>query len=382
MNNNTACILTQEYRRGATWIYSEELAKSIIKQSSWNPVLVTALRDEVLTPKPTKSDVKIEFIKTISSRFFYSSSYWRGTNSVLNSINPSIIHGNLPMLSTRKIKTKTPRIETVHTTFFGEQRSIIAQPSATLNWVERRLLVAYPLLRRIENKLMKQADHLIAVSKPIKQEIVENYPIEESKITVVPNGVDTTKYTKDEKCIYEKKEGEFVLGFLGRMMIRKGSEMLIPLLKEVKNKNPNIKLLFAGDDLKQRKIFTKGLKRNNLTDSVIDLGYIEDNMKNSYFSSVDLFLLPSNYEGMNLTLLEALSCQTPILAAPEAVTFEHDNTILTTERTVSSFAEKIVEVMNNKQQLSSIAKNSREIAKKYTWDNTAKLTLEVYEKFL
>ena len=229
---------------------------------------------------------------------------------------------------------------------------------------------------------MKQAKHLIAVSEPIKQEILEHYPIHESKITVIPNGVDTSKYVRETKKIYEKKDNEFVIGFLGRMMVRKGSELLIPILKRVKEVKPNIKLLFAGDDLNQKKNFLRSLKDNNLTDSVIDLGYIADNMKNSFFSSIDLFLLPSNYEGMNLTLLEALSCETPILASPEAVTFEHDNTIITTKRNTHSFAKKIIELMENKEHLVSIANKSRQIAEKYTWENTAKQTLEVYDRVL
>ena len=227
---------------------------------------------------------------------------------------------------------------------------------------------------------MKQANHLIAVSEPIKQEIIDNYPIHESKVTVVPNGVDTSKYIKEENKIYKKNEDEFVLGFLGRMMIRKGSELLMPILKEVKSVKPNIKLLLAGDDLNQRKNFTQSLERNNLSDCVIDLGYIEEKMKNSYFSSVDLFLLPSNYEGMNLTLLEALSCQTPILASPEAVTFNHENSIMIANRSAKSFAEKIIQLIENKQLLSSISNKSRKIAERYTWDNTAKQTIEVYEK--
>ncbi len=382
MKEKIVCILTQEYMRGATWIYSEELAKAMKRQSDWKPILITALRDEKLTPKPEKSDIPIEFIKTTSSRLFYSNSYWKGTNPIVNSKNPSIIHGNLPMLSTRKIKTTRPIVETVHTTFYGEQKSIIEEPSTTLNWVERRLLLGYPIMSRIETKLMKQASHLIAVSEPIKQEIIENYPVKESKVTVVPNGVDTTKYVRVEQKIYEKSDEEFVIGFLGRLMIRKGSELLIPILKKVKSMNPKVKLLFAGDDLNQRKNFIKALKDNNLSESVIDLGYIDENMKNSFFSSIDLFLLPSNYEGMNLTLLEALSCQTPILAAPEAVTFDHGSTIITTKRNAKSFADKIIELMENKQQLSSIAKKSREIAEKYTWDNTAKQTIKIYEKIL
>lgn len=382
MNSKTACILTQEFHRGATWIYSEELAKAMKKNSSWNPILVTALRDEKLTPKPQQSDIEIEFIKTISSRFFYSNSYWKGTNPIIEKINPSIIHGNLPMLSTRNLKTRKPIVETVHTTYYGEKKSIIEDNIKNFNWVERRLLLTYPILKRIETKLMKKAKHLIAVSEPIKQEIIDHYPIPETKITVVPNGVDTSKYVKEDKKLYEKKDDEFVLGFLGRMMIRKGSELLVPILKQVQKHYPRIKMLFAGDDLRKRDEFTKSLNKYNLTDSVIDLGYIDDSEKNSFFSSVDLFLLPSNYEGMNLTLLEALSCQTPILAAPESVTFDHENTIFTADRNANAFAEKIIELIENRQHLSTIAKKSRLLAEKYSWEKTAIETLEVYEESL
>ncbi|TFG09105.1 glycosyltransferase family 1 protein [Candidatus Heimdallarchaeota archaeon] len=382
MNTKTACILTQEYERGATWIYSEEIAKAIKNLSDWNPILVTALKDEKLTQKPKKSETEIKFIRTGSSKLFYSNKYWKGTSPIIESIKPDLIHGNLPMLSTRNLSTKIPIIETVHTTFYGEQQSIIGNTSEKLNWVERRLLLTYPVLKRIEAKLMKQAKHLIAVSDPIKQEIVNYYRVPSSKITVVPNGVDTRKYKKTDEKIYEKNENEFVLGFLGRMMIRKGSELLVPILRMVRTKYPNVKLMVAGDDLNKKKDFIRTLKKYNLLDSVINLGYINDDMKNSFFSSVDLFLLPSNYEGMNLTLLEALSCQTPILATPEAVTFEHDNTIFTSERSASEFARKIIEIIQNEKLLSEVAKKSRDIADKYSWDNTAKQTLEVYNKVL
>jgi len=382
MSINTACILTQEYKRGATWIYSEEIAKAMKKQSNWNPILITALKDERLTPKPKKSEVEIKFIETGSSKLFYSNKYWKGTTPIIESAKPDLIHGNLPMLSTRKLSTSIPIIETVHTTFYGEQQSIIGNTSETLNWVERRLLLTYPALNKIESKLMKQAKHLIAVSEPIKQEIINHYRIPGSKITVVPNGVDTEKYVKTEEKIYEKKEEEFVLGFLGRMMIRKGSEFLIPILRMVKTKYPNVKLMFAGDDLNKKNDFLRMLKRHNLMDSVINLGYIADEKKNSFFSSLDLFLLPSNYEGMNLTLLEALSCQTPILATPESVTFDHDNTIFTAERGAAEFAREIIKIIQDKKMLSEAAKKSRAVAEKYTWNNTAKQTLEVYNKVL
>ena len=165
------------------------------------------------------------------------------------------------------------------------------------------------------------------------------------------------------------------------MTASKGARMLLPILHQVKQTIPGIKLLLAGDDLNTKQYMVKQIEKYSLQDNVVNLGYIYDlNKKNSFFSTLDMFLLPSSHEGMSLTILEALSCKTPILASEGAVTFDHMDSIIVTPRTVKDFSEKIIELYKNREKLENKKEISRRVAESFTWENTAKLTQSVYEK--
>ena len=378
MKKQSVCFLTQEYQKGATWIYCSNLASEINKEGLWKPYIVAASRNGNLIEE---NGFSLKLIKTSSSKLFYSQDFWKKSLKEVNKINPSIVHGNMNLLSTYGIKNHYPIIETVHTTFSRERRGAKEEAFKSLSWVEKRALLLYPVLRKIETKLLKRANHLIAVSDVIKQELISKYSIDENKITTIPNGVNTDKHHFTEKKLYKKKNNEFVLGFLGRMTASKGGKMLFPILEKVKEKIPDLKLLIAGDDLGTKSDIIRLIEKHNLKEDIIDYGYIFDiEKKNSFFSSLDLFLLPSSHEGMSLTLLEALACQTPIIASPQSLTFEHSNTIIVTQRTIEGFVEKIIELYNKPEMIHKIKKKTLEIVSKYSWRNTSKHTQAVYEE--
>ncbi len=382
MKKQSVCFLTQEYRKGATWIYCSSLASEINKEGLWNPYIVAASKNANLTDKKEKN-FSLRLIQTSSSKFFYSQDFWKRSLQEVNKINPTIIHGNMNLLSSYGIKNNYPIVETIHTTFSREKKGAKEESFGSLSWVEKRALLLYPILKRVETKLLNRANHLIAVSDAIKQELTSKYSIDESKITVIPNGVDTNNHHSTENKLYEKKENELILGFLGRMTASKGGKILFPILKRVKEKIPNFKLLIAGDDLGSKSEIIKLIEKHDLKRNIIDYGYILDiEKKNSFFSSLDLFLLPSSHEGMSLTLLEALACKTPILASPQAVTFDHKDTILIAQRNIEEFAEKIIEFNNNPEMSRNIKQKSSEVAFDYSWKKTAELTQKVYEKIL
>ncbi|MBY9001493.1 MAG: glycosyltransferase family 4 protein [Candidatus Heimdallarchaeota archaeon] len=381
MKEKTICYLTQEYAKGATWIYCANLAEELSRTSNWKPFIIAANRDKQATQDETK-DYKLILTETSDSKFFYSRQFWKNSRVEVDKINPTLVHGNMNLLSSLGIKKKTtPIIETVHTTFNREKEGAKAESNFALSWVEKRVRYFYPWLRRIEKKLLHRADHLIAVSDTIKEELIHNYSVNEDKITVIPNGVNINLHKRITKQIYKKKEDDFVLGFLARMTASKGARMLLPILHQVKQTIPGIKLLLAGDDLNTKQYMVKQIEKYSLQDNVVNLGYIYDlNKKNSFFSTLDMFLLPSSHEGMSLTILEALSCKTPILASEGAVTFDHMDSIIVTPRTVKDFSEKIIELYKNREKLENKKEISRRVAESFTWENTAKLTQSVYEK--
>ena len=287
------------------------------------------------------------------------------------------------LLASKGIKNEYPIVETIHTTFTREKRGIQGESFSSLNWVEKRLFFAFPWLKKIEKKLLQRANHLIAVSDVIKNELIQHYQIEENKITVISNGVDATNIHYTDQKTYEKEGDDLVLGYMGRLMVAKGTRLLFPILSKVKEQVPKVKLLLAGDFSNDTKEIDFLIEKYNLSKNIEVIDYVHgDSKKSSFYSSLDIFLLPSSHEAMNLTLLEALACQIPIVSTPEAVTFEHDNTINICKRTVNSFAEKIVELYNNPKKIIEIRKKSKEIALRYSWKNTAVATQTIYEKIL
>jgi glycosyltransferase involved in cell wall biosynthesis len=382
MDKRKVCFLTQEYRRGATWIYCYQLANILNNQGEWEAYVVSADRNYEPTDEKNKESF-ISLVETSNSRYFYSRNYWKNSKEIVKQLKPDIIQGNMNLLSSLGIKSKTPIVETVHTTFSRERRGVARLPLRKLSWVEKRVRLLYPLLKYIEKRVLKRASHLIAVSQVIKDELVERYSIKEEKITVIPNGVDTKIHYKTEERIYTKKDKELILGFLGRMTTGKGAHLILPIIKKIKEEIPDVKLLIAGDDLNSRKKILRQIEYLGLSENIIDYGYIYDNhKKNTFFSSLDLLLLPSSHEGMSLVLLEAMACQTPVLTTPEADTFNHEKTLLITNRSVDDFALKAIEFFNSQKAIEEIQKKSRKVAESLSWQRTTEKTKEVFEKLL
>ncbi|MHA1668765.1 MAG: glycosyltransferase family 4 protein [Candidatus Heimdallarchaeaceae archaeon] len=380
--NNKVCFLTQEYKRGATWIYCLKVAEEMKNLGKWQPHIITGKRGK--NEGTIKVKVPIDIVITPNSRLFYSYRFWKESEKLVKKISPQIIHGNMNMLSTYGIKEKrVPIVETVHTTFSRERRGVDKISFKSLSWVEKRVRLLYPLLTKMEKKLLNRASRLIAVSNEIKRELLENYKISEDRITVIPTAVDISVHKPSKELLYKKKEDEFILGFLGRMTAGKGAHMLFHILKKVKEQIPNVKLLIAGDDLNSRQRLRKQLIGLQLLENVLDFGYIYDNQKkNAFFSSLDLFLLPSSHEGMSLALLEAIACETPVLTTPEAATFDHENTIFLTSRTIRDFANKIIQLHKNPEILKEKKLKSRSLVKKYNWNCTAQKIQNVYSELL
>ena len=112
MDEKTVCYLTQEYKKGATWIYCVNLANSIEQIGKWKPYIIAANRDKL------KSDVyegvsNLILTKTTNSKFFYSRQFWKNSKYEVNKINPTLVHGNMNLLSSLGITNTLPVIETV-----------------------------------------------------------------------------------------------------------------------------------------------------------------------------------------------------------------------------------------------------------------------------
>ena len=160
------------------------------------------------------------------------------------------------------------------------------------------------------------ADRIIAVSEGVKSDLVKYEHINKDKIQVIYNGIDAAKYrvsidkNRKRKEFGIKKEDK-VIGIGVRLEEQKGIAYLIQAAGELVESFSNLKLLIIGD----------GELRSEMEDLAVQLG-IENKVIFTGFRTdipellqiIDIYVLPSLFEGHPLVLLEAMAASKPIVA--------------------------------------------------------------------
>ncbi|WP_280770888.1 glycosyltransferase family 1 protein [Salipaludibacillus daqingensis] len=128
-----------------------------------------------------------------------------------------------------------------------------------------------------------------------------------TKFTILKNGIEIQKFIYKESTrnqIRNKLElkNNFILGHVGRFHPAKNHMFLLDIFKQIKSKLPDSKLLLVGDGELRNDIENK-IKSLDLSDSVILAGVVTN--INDYFQAMDVFIMPSLYEGLPVTLVEA-----------------------------------------------------------------------------
>lgn len=174
------------------------------------------------------------------------------------------------------------------------------------DYLARRRL--YKLLRRFENRGYRHATKIAAISTTTAESLIENYGIAKSKISVIPVGIDKSIF----KPLDKSREPKSIL-FVGRLCARKGLHYLLEAIGIVQKKIPRVKVYIVGegellDSLKEV------VKELGITENVFFEGKVSEKELVDWYNSVELFVLPSVFEGFGIVCLESLACGTPVIA--------------------------------------------------------------------
>ena len=136
---------------------------------------------------------------------------------------------------------------------------------------------------------------------------------------VIYNGIPEPEFLEREiaRKFFEEKikfdlKNKFLIGSIGRLDYQKNYEFLINVFPEILKIKPEAIAIIVGEGPERKKLENL-IEKANLKEKVFLIGELKNASK--YLKAFDLFLLPSRYEGLSITLIEALFAQIPILAS-------------------------------------------------------------------
>lgn len=249
-------------------------------------------------------------------------------------------------------------------------------------------IVARMALKLGEIIACKVPEETIAVSKTIRQYAYRTY---NCKAEYIPNGVPF--YQKEKPEIINEKwslsEQDYILS-VSRLVKHKGIHYLIKAYDEIckqthngeKDKLP--KLVIAGDSsfTDDYVKYIKELAKNN--PKIIFTGNVTGKTLAELYSNAYVFIHPSEYEGLSITLLESLAYGCPVLASDipenkevigEGIGFEFENT------NTSDLKTKLLNLINNPSLIEEKSKTSQLHAREhYNWEDITRRTIELYKR--
>jgi len=237
-------------------------------------------------------------------------------------------------------------------------------------------------------KQASSSDWLITGSHFTKQEIIKymNYP--EEKITVIYHGVDHDRYKVYDQSVLAHSKNKFELDtnfllFVGSIEPRKN---LLNLLKayhllsnSIKHNYPLVLVGFKGWENTE---IMQEIEKDK--EHIKYLGYLSDEELVHVYNLATLFIYPSLYEGFGIPPLEAMACQTPVIASnvssiPEVCA---DAAMYIDPTDPHDIANKITLVLTDTNKRESLTKKGLAHSQKFTWDKAAKAHMQVFQEVL
>jgi len=310
------------------------------------------LKEEFIIPKEHKNIIKVVLKSTKSHTKWQNSDLIRALNSENFDLFFSPNH-SIP--------------------FFYKGNSLMTIPDVSWKGVPEDFTVKERFMRDIKTRFsIKKCQLIFTISKFSKSEIIKYYNIPSKKIIPIHLGIENKfkqsniEEINDFREKYNLGDGKLI-GFLGSMFKRRHIGDIIDAFNIVK-KNHDVKLILIGADRYKEKLC--GLTG----DKIIYLSRISESDINSFYSSLNLFIYLSDYEGFGFPPLEALSCKTPSLLLDTSslseiykdIAFFSDNT------NPAYLSEKISKILTDKKKETNKYLKKFNIRKDYfSWERVA-----------
>lgn len=250
------------------------------------------------------------------------------------------------------------------------------------------------LLQAVRNPLVRRADYFVAISSEIKQQLID-IGVDTNKIFCISNGIDITKFSppsEETRSNLRRKlslpPDAIIVVYTGRLVRSKGILVLVEIWNKLLRNNSNIHLLLVGsgkgsfDNCEDE--LHRYIKEHKLEEHISITGSV-DNV-NEYLMASNIFVLPSEYEGFSLALLEGLACALPAVATRVggATDLIQDcrNGILIDPNDKQGLETAIGWMLEKRSEWEAIGKSARERAERYSIDVVANKYIDLFERLV
>lgn len=264
-------------------------------------------------------------------------------------------------------------------------------------WKAEQLGSGYEISSWIESTSYRNADAIIAVSDGMRSDVLASYPfLDPSKVRTIYNGIDSERFSPNPSRNFQELHGikePFAL-FVGRITRQKG---LAHLLRAWRRVNPELGLVIAAGNADEIGIEAEveGLideikgSRSNIWWFKSMLAHEE---LTELLSAAEMFLCPSIYEPLGIVNLEAMACESPVVASavggiPEVVVHGVTGDLVPYSPRAEDFEYDLAETVNllfsDDARRLRYGKAGRErVQSQFGWERIAESTLSLYQSLL
>jgi phosphatidylinositol alpha-mannosyltransferase len=235
--------------------------------------------------------------------------------------------------------------------------------------------LSIPLIRFWDGRL----DGRVTVSEWSRKTISRYVP---GQYEIIPNGIEFSRFATPAAYPPKFRDSDPTILYVGRLEPRKGVEYLVRAFRRIKERIPRARLVIVGDGGLMPDI--QKLARKLKLDDVFFEGFVPSPLLAGYYQRADLVCVPSTgNESFGIVLLEAMSAGTPVVASHidgfGALLKDGVTGLAAEPRNPESFAEKVLNVLENPALSKELVENARTNAERYDWLNVASNLLDYYE---
>ncbi len=379
------------FSEGGLSRYADELYHAVTARHGIDVSLVTAAPSG--TPAPEGQDHEVIrlprslFTNRVLSYPAFSLKLWNRYIRGRIAQDFDVVHALSPQSYIIAPSPNTGFVVTDHNTFARQLTD--RYQTSVIDAIPRRAF--YHTMARLEARLCRSSDAVIAVSEGTGRDLKEYYGIEQRKVNVIPNGIRADVF-KDEPPPsnggdygHRPDQNRTKLLFVGRLVPRKGLERLLKALPLItaKQSGTTLTVVGSGEAAYERKLrdMVSGL---GLEGTVRFKSHVDDQELVRCYKEHDVFVFPSRVEGFGLVLLEAMACGLPVVASDiqgvNEVVRDGKGGILVDCDDIHELADATILLLTDDEAYAHHRASALQRVEEFSWERTASAVIDVYRE--